>query len=189
MTGSEKIVARISEEAAQERERLLADARRKADEITAAAKADAEKRSADIAIESDKAAAHILTAARSADELYERNALLARRREEIEKTLEQAVAELCAAPADEYFAVIGALIEKNALNRDGVIAFSAADAARLPDDIRAAAKKHALEICDDADVDGGFILRYDEIEINCGFSAMLEEKRDALEDLVNRQLF
>ena len=35
----------------------------------------------------------------------------------------------------------------------------------------------------------GFVLRYADIEMNCRFDALLEERRDELEDLVNSALF
>ncbi len=36
---------------------------------------------------------------------------------------------------------------------------------------------------------GGFLLQYGDVEINAAFSALAEEKREALEDLINRELF
>lgn len=38
-------------------------------------------------------------------------------------------------------------------------------------------------------IDGGFLLQYGDVEINAAFSALAEEKREALEDLINRELF
>lgn len=40
-----------------------------------------------------------------------------------------------------------------------------------------------------AAIDGGFLLQYQDIEMNCSFSALLDARREELEDLVNRILF
>ena len=40
-----------------------------------------------------------------------------------------------------------------------------------------------------AAIDGGVLLEYGELEMNSSFSALLEEKRERLEDLLNRELF
>lgn len=38
-------------------------------------------------------------------------------------------------------------------------------------------------------IDVGFLLKYDDIEMNCSFSALLDARREELEDRVNRILF
>ena len=39
------------------------------------------------------------------------------------------------------------------------------------------------------DIESGFILKCGDIEENMDFSAILSEKRDAIEDFINQELF
>lgn len=190
MTGNEKIVARINDEAEQKRRQIIASAEEQAKKVLEAARAEAKQRSDEIISAANDRADHIFMTAKSSAELSVRNALLACRRAEIEKTLTLAAEYICGMPDKEYFAVIEQLIAKNAHGGKGTIAFNNKDLARLPAGFAEKLSKYSLTVQKEpADINGGFILRYSDIEINCGISAMLDDKRDDLEDIANKELF
>lgn len=190
MTGSEKIVARINGDAEQKSRQIIASAEDQAAKVLEAARAEAKQRSDEIISAANDRADHISMTAKSSAELSVRNALLACRRAEIEKTLTLAAEHVCGLPDNEYFAVIEQLIAKNTQSGKGTIAFNKKDLTRLPAGFAEKLEKYSLTVQNEpADINGGFILRYSDIEINCGISAMLEDKRDILEDMANKELF
>ena len=70
--------------------------------------------------------------------------------------------------------------------------FNQKDLDRLPKNFQSVLNENDIkaEISNKpADISGGFILKCGDIEENMSFSALLTEKRDKLEDFINRQLF
>ena len=104
----------------------------------------------------------------------------------------QAILEL---PDSDYFDLILKLIGGNALPREGEICFNRKDFARLPKDfasklvasLPAGAKLNVSK--DEADIDGGFILKYDGIEQNLSLDEIFEENRDRMTDAAGKLLF
>ncbi len=143
----------------------------------------------------EKAEAQTERAASQA-QLKKRQTLLFEKQQIISEVIEKAKASLAAQDGAAYFAMTAKLIEKNARPQAGEIAFGAADLARLDASakaaIEAAAKKAggSLKIAEDAaDIKSGFILRYGGIEENCSLDALFAEKADQLVDKVNRALW
>lgn len=191
MTGSEKIIAKIKEDSAAACAAITADADKQAAAIAAQAVSDAEQRSAAIAAEAAAETDRIESAAKSSAELYVRNAQLRCRREEIDRVLNAAVSRLCGLGDGEYFDALILLAQGIAQPGKGVLWLNSRDLARMPADFAARLQKlGGITVSDTPrDIIGGFVLTYDDIEMNADFSALLEEKRDVLEDMVNRELF
>lgn len=190
MTGGEKIVARILEEAEAQCEQLRREAGEQAEKLTAQAEAETKAQVAAVEEQTAKEAARAQAAARSAAQLAVRNARLACRREEIELTLTEALNTLLALPDAAYFEALTRLIQKNVRPGAGELRLNRRDRDRLPADFEKELKKQGITLSETpADIDGGFVLSYGDIEQNCAFSALLADQRDALEDLVNRELF
>ena len=190
MTSSEKILAEIRDGAQAEAEKIIADAENRAAEIIAAAKAEAETEAEKIKAEAEKKAELIINSGKSSAELLKRDTALNRRRELIEKAL-TAVAEAVNAYSDkDYFDFLLTLIKREKLCGKGEVYLSAKDKNR-----DTAAFKSELDALDItlsdtfADINGGFILKYGDIQINGELSALIREKRDQLVDEVNKTLF
>ena len=66
------------------------------------------------------------------------------------------------------------------------------DLSRLPSDFKSQMKQSGVDVSvseTPAEISGGFILKCGDIEENMDFSAILDDKRDEIEDLINRELF
>ena len=190
MTSSEKILAGIAGEAKTEAEKITAEAEKQAVEITAAAKAEAESDAEKIKADAEKKAELIINSGKSSAGLLKRDKALNCRRELIEKAL-AAVADAVNAYGDkDYFDFLLTLIKKERLNGKGEVYLSVKDKARDTAAFKSKLSALNLTLNDTfADINGGFILKYGDIQINGELSALIHEKRDMLTDELNKALF
>ncbi len=190
MTSSEKILAGIAGEAKTEAEKITAEAEKQAAEITAAAKAEAETDAGKIRAAAEKKAELIINSGKSSAGLLKRDTALNCRRGLIEKALNFVADTVNAYGDKDYFDFLLTLIKKEKLNGKGEVYLSVKDKAR---DIAAFKSEFSaldLTLSDTfADINGGFILKYGDIQINGELSALIHEKRDVLTDELNKALF
>lgn len=191
MNGGEKILNRIKADSDVTIKQIENDANNTCSQILADAKSEAEK-SADAIIEKAKAKAQQMNvSSKSRAELEMRNALLKKRRQEIDITLEKILDYMLSLDSNSYFDVIYKLCSK-LTTTDGEILFNKKDLKRLPSDFSKKISDIGLNIRIGGfpvDICGGFILKHGDIEENMDFSALISEKRDEIEDLINRELF
>ena len=191
MNGPDKILNRIKSDCDENIKIIEAQANAKCDEILAEAKNQAEKNSAQIAEQAKKKVAQINATSKSRAELEVRNTLLKKRRSEIDKTVDGILDYLLSLNDSDYFEFIYKLASQlNGMN--GVIMMNSKDKARLPKDFtdRLADVGLKAEVSDGTvDIVGGFILKHGDIEENMDFCALIDAKRDELEDYINRELF
>jgi len=195
MSGLDKILEHINTEAKDAADVLLAGAKDQAQKLLENAKADAKAREAAIVKQSalDQAAAE--KRIKSAAELKEKRMILEAKQKEIEDVLKAAQDHLVELPEDVYFETILKMIKKYAQPQDGTIKFSAKDLQRLPEGFEqkiAAALdgKASLKISDEsANICGGFILVYGDIEENCSFDALISAAKENLQDKIGQILF
>ena len=92
---------------------------------------------------------------------------------------------------EDYFELIYTFAKK--LNgMSGVVLLNKKDMNRLPKDFLARLEKCGVKAelsKTPCDIESGFILKCGDIEENMDFSAILSEKRDAIEDFINQELF
>ena len=190
MTSSEKILAGIAEEAKAQADKINSDAEKQAAEITAAAKTEAETEAGKIKADAEKKAELIINSGKSSAELLKRDTALNCRRELIEKAL-VAVADTVNAYGDkDYFDFLLTLIKKEKLNDKGEVYLSVKDKVSNITDFKSELSALNLTLSDTfADINGGFILKYGDIQINGELSALIHEKRDVLTDELNKALF
>ena len=190
MTSSEKILAGIAEESKAQADKINSDAEKQAADIIAAAKAEAETDAEKIRADAEKKAELIINSGKSSAELLKRDTALNCRRGLIEKALNFVADTVNAYGDKDYFDFLLTLIKKEKLNGKAEVYLSVKDKAR---DI--AAFKSELSALDltlsntFADINGGFILKYGDIQINGELSALIHEKRDVLTDELNKALF
>lgn len=193
MTGLEKIVKQIRDEAQQAADDLIAQAKAQAAQIDAQAKADAQAQADAVAAQADADAQAHLAAAKSTAALATRRAVLAAKQEIISEFLADAQKSLYELPDDQYFALILKMAEKFSLPQNGEIIFSASDLKRLPAGFEASLAKVAkgnLAISQDTRaIEGGFVLVYGGIEENCSIEALFYAAREGLQDKVQEFLF
>ena len=196
MTGLEKIVEQILQEAKTSADKILSDANAQADAILAQARKDADKinKASEEKISDFKTSGQ--SRAKSSSDLKKRQAILKAKQEIINNIIDKAYNKLLELPDDKYFEMIEKCLEKSVQERAGKIYFSAKDAERLPSDMVgridkiAAAKGGSLVISKETkNIDSGFVLVYGGIEENCSFKAIFNADREKLADKVNTFLF
>lgn len=190
MTSSEKILAGIAGEAKTEAEKITAEAEKQAAEITAAAEAEAETDAEKIRADAEKKAELIINSGKSSAGLLKRDTALNCRRELIEKALNFVADTVNAYGDKDYFDFLLTLIKKEKLNGKGEVYLSVKDKARDIAAFKSELSALDLTLSDTfADINGGFILKYGDIQINGELSALIHEKRDVLTDELNKALF
>lgn len=190
MTSSEKILAGIAGEAKTEAEKITAEAEKQAAEITAAAKTEAETDAGKIRAAAEKKAELIINSGKSSAGLLKRDTALNCRRELIEKALNFVADTVNAYGDKDYFDFLLTLIKKEKLNGKGEVYLSVRDKARDIAAFKSELSALDLTLSDTfADINGGFILKYGDIQINGELSALIHEKRDVLTDELNKALF
>ena len=190
MTSSEKILAGIAEESKAQADKINSDAEKQAADIIAAAREEAESEAEKIRAEAEKKAELIINSGKSSAELLKRDTALNCRRELIEKALITIADTVNAYGDKDYFDFLLTLIKKEKLNDKGEVYLSVKDKVRNITDFKSELSALNLTLSDTfADINGGFILKYGDIQINGELSALIHEKRDVLTDELNKALF
>jgi len=196
MTGLEKILYQIEEEAKSSAEKIIEEANKEAQAILT--KADATCQEMKAAAEHKAAAVteDILAKGRSAAAMQRKKDLLAAKQQVIGEVIDQAQKSLYKLEDAAYFALIEKMLEKYVLAETGEIRFNAVDQKRLPagfdKKLAAIAQKKggALAVSKETcDIDGGFLLVYGGIEENCSFAAMFAAEKESLQDKVHTLMF
>lgn len=196
MTGLEKMVSQIVDEAKAEAESRKKAAQEEADKIVSEAKAEAEKLIGQSLEQSETDAANYLERVKSSADLQRRTVILQAKQEVIAAVLEKAYTSLDTMDEKAYFEMIRKMLEKFTLSESGEIYFSATDLNRLPagfekeiSDI-AAKKGGSLTLKKESkEIENGFILVYGGIEENCTFRALFNTQKDVLQDKIHQELF
>lgn len=190
MTSSEKILAGIAEESKAQADKINSDAEKQAADIIAAAREEAESEAEKIKAEAEKKAELIISSGKSSAELLKRDTALNCRRGLIEKALITVADTVNAYGDKDYFDFLLTLIKKEKLNGKGEVYLSVKDKARDIAAFKSELSALDLTLSDTfADINGGFILKYGDIQINGELSALIHEKRDVLTDELNKALF
>ena len=196
MTGLEKIVQEILNEAESAAGQAASAAEREAAGIEKEAGESSARQAEEILRTSKEAAAEILKRAQSSAELKKRQKVLQAKQEMIRDVIEKARQALTELPDGPYFDVILKVAAKAALPQEGEMILSPKDHSRLPKDFAerleetAGARGGSLKISEETrNLGGGFILVYGGVEENCSFDALFEAERERLTDRVNELLF
>ncbi len=195
MSGLEKIVKEIEDEARKEAEAVVAKAEAEAKEIVAAAEKSAAEAAARIKSSTQQNVADVEQSRDSGMELLCRKMTLETKQKLLAETLDKAKNELYALPQDKYFALLALLAAHSAEAGKGEMLLNEKDKARMPAGF--AAKVQAalpagrqLEVsANTRPIDGGFVLKYGDVEENCSFSAMFDARKEEFGDKIRDILF
>lgn len=185
----EKITARLYSDSDSECAEILRKAAEDAQgtvlsaEKEAAALISAEKESA------EKEAAALIERAHSAAAASQRRELLKEKSELIKTVLSSAKKQLLSLGDSEYFELLENLAKKNLRGSNGVLCMSAEDLARCPSDFASRLGGSVTVSSVPEKTDGGFILKYGDIEINCTFGALFAAYADELKAKASEVLF
>ncbi|MBQ1838301.1 MAG: V-type ATP synthase subunit E [Ruminococcus sp.] len=191
MNGSDRILSRIKSDCDASVRAIEEQARKDCDRITADAQHEADKQAAAIAAQAAQKHAQTDASAKSRAQLQKRNDLLKRRREEIDKTVEGLQQYFLDLNDCEYFEAVYRLASQ-LKGKSGEIFLNARDLERKPQNFEkrlSAAGLNATVSQTPADISGGFILKCGDVEENMEFAAIINAKRDEIEDLITRELF
>lgn len=193
MTGLDKILAEIKLRNEESCEEIRKRSEKEYSEIISEANKKADSIIKEGMISSQKKAEDIIERAKSSAQIQNRAMLLSAKQECITYALETAREYIISLPDEAYFALIFAMISKFSEKREGIIGFSEKDLKRLPQNFNEKlneASKGELILSDKAlSIDGGFILFYGDIEINCAFKALFSDNNERFSDEVSKILF
>lgn len=197
MTGLDKILKHIEDAAAMNEESMLNQGKREADKIIADAMAEGKQRCAEIRKETDRNVKASMSRAESAAALQEKKLILNAKQQIISDVILSAKEYLLNLSDEKYFENILLMVKKYALPKAGGILFSEKDYKRLPEqfediiNVSLTDKKEAvLKISQETrNIDGGFVLTYGEVEVNCSFEGLFSADIENLQDKVSELLF
>ncbi len=195
MSGLENIIAKINSTNENECGSVVAVAEKKAAAIIKEAENEAERSFSEVIENAEKDAALILQLANSTAEKTASQIILDKKVSLIYGALKKSLEAMESLGDVEYFDIILALAEKNAMSGEGIMKFSACDLSRLPEGFedtinRFIGECKSVKISDDtAEIKSGFMLIYGDIEINCTFESIFEQKADDFKLLGNKILF
>lgn len=196
MTGLEKIIEKINADSAESCKAVADSAEKKAAQILADAEKQGDNEAAAIAREAAKKCGSIEAMAHSRAEQVSRQTVLAARVEAVNYTLAALEKALTDLPAAEYFNALTRIASANAMKGSCTVRLNAADLGRMPADFAdklSAALKASGSECEiskePANIGGGLILVYGDIEINCSFAAIIESRADELKEEITKLIF
>ena len=190
MNGLDKIINEICAEAQGVADSLIAEANRSAEAVTNRATEKAEEILKNAEKEAETEYKKHIAMAQSAAEASLKRAILREKQDVISKIIDEAHNRLISLNDEEYFKCMTKLLDKNCKRSGGEMILSSKDKGRATAEFIKAVEDKGLKISNDIrDIDGGFILVYNDIEENCSLSAVMEDKRESLNDEVNSFLF
>ena len=194
---AQAILVKIEQDAAENADRILREARAKADELLAASGAEIEGLRGALLKQAEKDGAELEQRIQRMAELEDRKLLLGQKRKMIDRAFELAYAKLLAAPAAERRAFFLRQVTAGAAGHEtlavGETACDWFDDGFLADANRSLAEKGkpgALTLAAKR-VPGcaGVVLTTRGAEVRCTFEALIEEARAGLEQQVADTLF
>lgn len=195
MTGLDKILQEIRDEAASEAKRTVEEARAKAARILTEAKAESDATVAKIDAAAAQDVADINAAQASSQQLQHRQRTLETKQAMLAETLQKAKESLYVLPEGDYFDLLVRLAAGASEKGEGQMLLNAKDAARLPAGFEtklagALPAGHTLAVAKETrPIDGGFVLKYGDVEQNCSFGALFDARGEEFSDLARGVLF
>jgi len=189
--GLERILNKINQEASENCELILSEAKKSCEEIAEEYRLDAQRKSDEIEfVAQEKIKSDINTIKSDAEILCKRKELSAKKQLS-DNMVKTAYEHLCKLDDNAYFEVFARLLKLNAhKNENGEILLNEKDKKRITDNFLKILSGYKLIISsENRQIDAGFILKYENIEENCTFSAIFKEKKDQISDAVNKILF
>ncbi len=195
MTGIEKIVAKINEDADAEYRRIVDEARTQADAIMSEAAAAARASAAETIRNAENERAEIERRAVGMAGLEVRKMRLEQKQKLLRQAFDAALARLTSLPADEYQKLLISLASGAA--EDGAkLVFSAKDREAYGDAVvkgvneALKARNAAVTLADETrDIPGGVVVCNGRVEINCAFDTLINDQRETLTSDIAKILF
>lgn len=188
MAGLEKIIEKINADSEKDCASVIAAADEKAKKLESDAEAAREQMTKDILNGAEERAKEIAERGESTANQIRRQTLLKAKIETLNEVAKKALSEIKNLEDHDYFEVLSKLAVKNAKGGRGVMRLSEKDLKRLPSGFIASVTSHLpndyeIVLSDmPADIAGGFFLVYGDIDVNCTFDALAEDRWDDLKE-------
>ena len=195
VTGLEKIIEKIAEDSAEECKTILSEAKAQADKIVADARNEARKKANDITDKAKAQADKKLAVSKSGAESITRNRYLSVKNAVVNDIISAAYEEIEKLSDEDYFDLLYKICLKNVETGECVMRLNEKDLKRLPRDFEdringAVFEKAAVQVSKKPyDIENGFVLIYDDFEINCTLRTVFDSEMDKLKDILSRELF
>lgn len=190
MTANEKILADIIASAEKKAEEIISAGEKNAEQILADAKLKCDKTEQDAIALAKQKAESVLNNGKSSAALLKRDKLLSYKQKMIEEITRETAEKIYSYDDEQYSEFLTLLLSKYALDKSGEITMNDRDLTRKLTSFKEKAKSFSLSVSDKPSlIDGGFILNYNGILINCSISALLREKKEEIADKISSILF
>ena len=195
VTGLEKIIEKIAEDSAEECKTILSEAKAQADKIVADARSEARKKANDITDKAKAQADNKLAVSKSGAESITRNRYLSVKNAVVNDIISAAYEEIEKMSDEDYFDLLYKICLKNVETGECVMRLNEKDLKRMPRDFEdringAVFEKAAVQVSRKPyDIENGFVLIYDDFEINCTLRTVFDSDMDKLKDILSRELF
>lgn len=193
MSGLDKILSRIIADAQAKADQVLMEASDTAASILAADTADANSQAKKRIAAASLDAQASVERSRSTAALNTKRFLLQERNRIIDEALSGVKESICSLPDPDYFLMLTTFILSHSQNEAGKIVLNKKDLSRVPAGFAESLSARIaapLTISEKpGDFDAGCVLVYGDIEYNGTLSALINEKKDELRDLLNKELF
>ena len=191
MTTDNKLIQSILRSGKEQATEIENEAKENASAILAKGEENAAASRKEIEAKAESNADKLRHSAESNAALLSRNAVLQTKRNEIDKTLSGICEYIAALDDAPYFDFLYKMAE-SLRGESGEIILNKKDKARLPSDFEEKMNSAGLSCSISeatADIPCGFILKNGDIETSFALDALIEEKRNELEDFINGLLF
>nr|WP_326184543.1 V-type ATP synthase subunit E [uncultured Oscillibacter sp.] len=193
MNGIEKITQLIESDAQSEIDRVLSEAKEEAAKITARYEEQAAAEAAELTARNEKAAAEREERLVSVAQMEARKVILGVKQEMVEQVYVQALQKLCAMPDKEYVDVLAGLLAQASSSGREEVVLSPADRKRVGkaavDKANAASGKKLVLSEETRPIEGGFILKDKNVEVNCTFETLVRLQKAETAGAVVKKLF
>lgn len=195
MDGLTNIISKINSDGLKECVLVLNEARENAKALLIEKKQSAENASKKLLADAEKKASLIESKAISGSELEYKRILLGEKCKILDNILEKSALFICSLGDNEYFALLEKLVLANALDGNGEIFFNTRDIERMDADFEnklnsllPKSKKLVLSKTT-IDTEGGFVIEYPEMRIDCTIKSLISDKADEIRDELSKILF
>ncbi len=192
MTGTEKIIAHIEQDAREQAEAILTAAKEKCAEIQKQYEEKASKLYTDRIRDGVKACQDREDGALRIARMEARKSILGVKQDMVTKSFEQAQKTIIGLPQEKYTAFLAQLVKEASTAGDEEIILNARDreaiGQALLKAVNAAGAKHSLAK-ETGDMAGGLILRRGNVETNCSVELLVEMSKSELSGKLAELLF
>lgn len=187
--GIDNILDRIAVDSEKAAENITSEARAKATELYAERTAEAKLAAAALIETAEKNAIERINHIKSTAALESRKLVLAAKREVIDEVFDDITSTFRKLPKEEYAAFLAGVAVKS--SEKGTLFFANIDY-DVADKVREYLKdkpQYKVAKTTVKDISSGFIIKYDNVRIDCSIDAIVENMRPELETIVASKLF